>query len=83
MSHHSPTTVSSVRAFRSTLITILLQTVRPGGAGNYDKFLRENQQYRVDIRALREILVPLKMPGLSPNGDSPGWRKGRKKFKKR
>jgi len=75
--------VSSVRTFRSTLITILLETVRPNGATNYGKFLRENKQYRPDIKTLREIVTPLNLPEISPNGGRPGWRKGRKKFRTR
>jgi hypothetical protein len=75
--------VSSVRTFRSTIITVLLETVRPGGATNYGKFLRENKQYRPNIKTLREIVAPLNLPEISPNGGRPGWRKGRKKFRKR
>lgn len=75
--------MSSVRAFRSTLLTVLLQTVRPEGARNYGKFLREYRQYTLDIKTLREILEPLKLEEMSPPGGRPGWRKGRKKLKKR
>jgi hypothetical protein len=74
--------VSSVRAFRSTLVGALMQTVRQEGAQNYGQFLKQNRQYQLNIHEIRQIVEPLGLPETSP-GYQRGWVKGQRRFKKR
>jgi hypothetical protein len=74
--------VSSMRVFRSTLVSELLESVRSEGAQNYGRFLKEHAEYFPNIHQLRQIVAPLKLPETS-SGGRPGWKKGQRRFRKR